>query len=116
MNRETTVADLAAALKREIADRQRMLADIEARMAAQPQPRTATPHTGAAAEAVEILRSARRPMHGLHEIVPELARRGFVVRSRAGFCTALLRTKRVVRTAPGTFAYAEPPANDAGAL
>jgi hypothetical protein len=45
-------------------------------------------------------------MHGLHEILPALQARGFVLRSRAGFATTLLRTGQVRRTAPGTFAYA----------
>ena len=54
-------------------------------------------------------------MHGLDELLPALAARGYRVRNRSGFATILLRTGKIVRTAPGTYAYAAPvPANDAG--
>src|SRR5579884_4313785 len=101
MDRDMSVGDLVSLLKQEIAERQKLVEQLRARLGETSTPRK----SGVAAEAVEILRSAGRPMHGLREILPELQRRGFVPGSRAGFATALLRTGNVIRTAPGTFAY-----------
>ena len=53
--------------------------------------------------AVELLRAAGRPMHGLREIVPALLADGFKIANPSGLATSLMRTGLVVRTAPGTF-------------
>lgn len=100
MNREMSVGELLSELKREIADRQRLVDELEARVGGEPARKT-----GMAAAAIAILKDAGRPMHGLHEILPALQAKGFVVGSRAGFSTALLRTGSVERVAPGTFRY-----------
>jgi uracil phosphoribosyltransferase len=102
MGRDTTIGELLALLKSEITDRKALVDKLESMVGAEPPTRT----KGLALAAVEILRAAGRPMHGLHEILPALQARGFVLRSRAGFATTLLRTGQVRRTAPGTFAYA----------
>jgi hypothetical protein len=101
MNRETSVGDLLSQLKREIADRQRMVDEIATRLVDEPKPRRG----GYTAAAVEVLRAAGRPMHALREVIPAIEAKGFAIGTRAGFATALLRTGKIVRTAPGTFAY-----------
>ena len=53
---------------------------------------------------IEILREAGRPMHGLRDLVPALEARGVKMKHTAGLATILLRTKEIVRTAPGTYA------------
>ena len=109
MDRQTSVGDFLSTLKREIEERQRLVSELEARVGAEPAPRK-TGHTHAA---VEILREAGRPMHGLDEVLPALEAMGYRPVSRAGFGTGLLRTGKIIRTAPGTFAYKASPANDA---
>jgi hypothetical protein len=112
MEREMTVRDFLALLRGEIAERQKLVTEMEARIAPSPGRKS-----GQTAAAVEILRTAGRPMHGLQELLPALEAQGYVIGSRAGFGTGLLRTGQIVRTAPGTFAYkASVPANDADAL
>ena len=110
MTRDMTVGDLVSLLKREIADRQRLVDDLEARVAPKPTGPRVPRKTSVASATAEILRETGRPMHGLDEIFPELSRRGLAPRSRAGFATTLLRTGEIVRTAPGTYAL-----RDAGA-
>ena len=98
MNRNTPIGDFVSLLKREIADRQALLATLEPLL-------TPPPRSGVGRAAVEILREAGRPMHGLREIVPALEAKGFEFKTQAGFATTLLRTGYIRRTAPGTFAY-----------
>lgn len=57
---------------------------------------------------VRILREAGRPMHGVHELVPALAARGFRIKYGSGLGTLLLRTGEIERTAPGTYAAIHP--------
>lgn len=101
MDRSTPVGDFLSLLRREIADRQVLVAKLESMLT--PSPRT---RTGLSQAAVEILQKAGRPMHGLREILPALEARGFAV-SKKGFATALIRSGRIRRIAPGTFAYVE---------
>jgi hypothetical protein len=101
MDRETTIGDFVSLLKQEIAERQKLVDELESRVGKEPR---ATSRSGLGAEAIEILRAAGRPMHGLHELLPELERRGYTMRSRGNLAGALLSTKRITRTAPGTFA------------
>ena len=58
------------------------------------------------AAAISVLEVARRPMHGLSEIVPELEAAGYRV-SRGGLTTTLLRTGRIVRVGRGIYALRE---------
>lgn len=102
MDRNMTVGDLVSLLRREIEQRQSLLAELESRIDAAP----VTRKKGAGVAAVEILRAAGRPMHGLGEILPQLQTSGYELASKAGFATLLLRTGQVRRTAPGTFVYA----------
>jgi hypothetical protein len=101
MDRNMTVGDLVSLLRREIAQRQSLLKELESRLDAAPSARK----KGAGLAAVEILRAAGRPMHGLGEILPALHTSGYEINSKAGLPALLLRTGQVRRTAPGTFAY-----------
>jgi len=69
---------------------------------AAPQARGHPPPNGIYAAALEILRAAGRPMHGLSEILPALEARGLVV-SRYALAGNLMRTGAVERTGRGTF-------------
>ena len=91
MDRNMTVGDLVSLLRREIEQRQSLLAELESRLDAAPAVR----RKGAGLAAVEILRAAGRPMHGLGEILPALQTEGYELNSRAGFATLLLRTGKV---------------------
>lgn len=102
MNRETSVGELLATLKTEIAERQQLVDALEARVG--PEVRGSR---GMGAAAVEILRAAGRPMHGIRDILPALEAQGYRLPSKAGFATTLMRTGQIVRVAPGTFAYEE---------
>jgi hypothetical protein len=102
-----------ALLRKEIGDRQSALAMLEALIASGSNGATSVAaaidkggerQVGMGKAAVEILAAAGRPMHGTSEIVPALAARGFVVKTR-GLATMLLRTNKIERTAPGTFKY-----------
>jgi hypothetical protein len=113
MKRDATIGDLESLVRREIADRQAFLNELHARLF--DDHATGHKRHGIGAAAVDVLRDTGRPMHGLDELLPALAARGYRVRNRSGFATILLRTGKIVRTAPGTYAYAAPvPANDAG--
>jgi hypothetical protein len=107
MNRDTTIGDLVSLLKREIAERQTLIAALEARLGperAAPVAKVAKKSdVSVATAAAEILREKGRPMHGLDEILPALAERGIIVRNRNGFGTTMLRNPEIVRTAPGTY-------------
>jgi hypothetical protein len=102
MDRTTPIGDVLSLLKREIAERQAIVAKLESLLT--PMPRT---RTGVGEAAAEILRAVGRPMHGLREILPALEERGFIFKTRQGFGTMLIRTGRIRRVAPGTFAPAE---------
>ena len=109
MNRETTIGDFVSLLKREIEERQTIIAALEARLGSEPAiPAAPAPRgkrsAGIGAAAVKILREVGRPMHGLGEILPALEARGFTVAHRAGFATTLMRTGEIDRVAPGTYA------------
>jgi hypothetical protein len=124
LNQDMPIGSAIALLKKEIDDRQRALTALEA-MVSQSAGRgavaqvnghapRAAPTSGRGGKrpkigeaAVEILRAAGRPMHGLREVLPALEAQGYKISHRAGLATMLLRTKRVVRTAPGTFALKE---------
>jgi hypothetical protein len=110
MNRDMTVGDLVSLLKREIAERQNLIRELEAR--ARPSSAPGRPRGGIATTAIDVLRDAGRPMHGLSELLPAIEARGVHIASRAGFATSLLRTDKITRTAPGTYALAS--ASDAG--
>jgi hypothetical protein len=120
MRADMPIATVIAILKKEIADRQAALSVLEGLVA----PGTpgvspvATPTNGTGVRgkrggkklaigkaAVEILRSAGRPMHGLREVMPALEAQGYKIKHKAGLATTLLRTGEVERTAPGTFAF-----------
>lgn len=118
---QTTIGVTMTMLRRELDERRTMLSMLEAitgRGAAPlitaPDAPTATrpsrrhhdgrPSIAAAAEA--ILRSANRPMHGLREILPLLEAQGYHLAHRASLAGTLTRGRRIVRTAPGTFAVA----------
>ena len=102
MDRSMTVGDLVSLLRREITERQALLAQLEARIEDAPPP---TKKKGIGLAAVEIIQAAGRPMHGLDEILPALVARGYEVKRREGFATTLLRIRGIRRVAPGTFTY-----------
>ena len=121
---DMTVGALAATVRKEIEERKTFLAMLEAVMAQGVSP--STPYTGGsvvpitsaikhrrgrggkkpsvAAASLEILRQAGRAMHGLRELLPAVEAQGLKVKHKAGFATTLMRTGRVDRVAPGTFA------------
>src|ERR1700723_434599 len=110
MDREMTVQALMCLLEREIEERRALIGALKARMGDGPQPTRTMRRMGIGAAAVDVLREAGRPMHGLHEILPALKGRGFDVGRRGGFASVVLRTGQIERTAPGT--YALKPARD----
>ncbi len=115
LHKNMPIGAAIAALKREVADRQSALAILEALLApsGQSAPTTTNGTTrrrrkgkrrgGSARLAVEIIRAAGRPMHGLTEIIPALEARGLKFKNPSGLATALMRTGEIERTAPGTF-------------
>lgn len=111
MNRDTSVGEFLDQLRREVDDRQLLIYALSERLdepTKSPATTEAPTRVGVAQAAADILREAGRPMHGLHEILPALRARGFAPKSRAGFATLLLRTGKIIRTAPGTYAYKAP--------
>jgi hypothetical protein len=117
MQRNMPVGAAIDLLRKEIAEKQSVLAALEAMVTAGTEstahalPTNGAPKPGArrgkklsvARAGLEILKTAGRPMHGLREIVPALEAQGYKIKHRAGFATVLLRTNQVERTAPGTF-------------
>jgi hypothetical protein len=114
INRNTPIGAAIATLKKEAADRQSAAAILEALIAtvtgeptspAEEGPRhrrRGKRGAGCGQAAIEIIRAAGRPLHGLTEILPALEARGYRI-ERSGLPTTLMRTKRIRRTAPGTF-------------
>ena len=102
-----TVRGLVSLLRDEITQRETLIATLEERLDTAPPPKPAAPRGESVGSAViAVLREVGRPMHGLGEIIPALEARGVMIKNKAGFATALLRTRKIVRTAPGTFALA----------
>jgi hypothetical protein len=125
MNRNTTIAEAIATLKRRAADQLTAVSMFEALIApSAPRPDAAHPGTrrrrrrregSTIAEiAVEILREAQRPLHGGTELLAQLEARGVKVRP-SGLATSLLRTGEIERVARGTFGLTvwTSPSNDA---
>jgi hypothetical protein len=115
-NSSTSLGSMIGVLEREVEEKTKALFILKAFLAQPVTASTETPATSrirtarganthsAAKTAVEILREAGRPLHGLREIVPALMARGYSI-SPAGLPSALIRFPEVVRVAPGTFAY-----------
>jgi hypothetical protein len=122
----TRLGAAKAKIRRQVEDLQRLLIQLEAMTASSPSTTSTTSTTkqrkqgfpsgtptsastlrnrGIGQAALEVLRQAGRPMHGLREVLPIIEQQGFHVRSRSGFATLLVRTGQVVRVAPGTFAF-----------
>ncbi len=114
LHRNMPIAAAIAALKKEAADRQSAAAILEALIAtvgSEPRSvgddgprrrRRGKRRDGSARVAIEIIRAAGRPLHGLREIVPALEARGFHIK-KSGLPTTLMRSGGIERTAPGTF-------------
>jgi hypothetical protein len=117
VNDRTTIGDAKTDLRQRIANQQTALHILEALTAPMPRSTVGPSHTegtparkrrnnvGVGRAAIEILRRAGRPMHGLSEIVPALQAAGYHVHAH-GLATTLLRTGLVERTGRGTFAVA----------
>jgi hypothetical protein len=118
VNKNMTIAAAISALKKEAAERLSAASILEAVTASgvsevgvsEPAPasndgrrRTRRKRgEGAGRVAVEIIRNAGRPLHGLTEIVPALEARGIKIRS-SGLPTCIMRTGQAIRVAPGTY-------------
>lgn len=120
-----SIGSVIALLRKEIAERQTALYMLEALIAGGTSPASAAngvplpplpvaaasgpqrrkrPTQSIARAAVELLRATGRPMHGLREIIPALEAQGYKFKHKTGLATTLMRTGKVDRTAPGTFA------------
>jgi hypothetical protein len=118
MRAEMPIATAIAILKKEIADKQAALSVLEG-LVTQGAPSINAPSANGVTvrarrggkklaigkAAVEILKTAGRPMHGIREVMPALEAQGYKIKHKAGLATTLLRTGEVERTAPGTFAF-----------
>jgi hypothetical protein len=130
---ETPISVVMTTLQKEIDERKSMLAMLQALVASGASP--SAPFTnggvgapiitsgirkrgskrvgGVGAAAVQVVRAAGRPLHGLREIIPALEAQGYKIKHRAGLATTLLRTGALERVAPGTFGLKGGGANSA---
>jgi len=120
MDSTTPIGEVIAALEREIEDKRRTLATLKALLVGAPRevritengPVIAVLGGNAGAHkvmtvggaAVEILRDAGRPLHGLRELLPMLQERGVKV-DKNTLPTALGRQTVLKKVEPGVWAY-----------